>query len=93
MVFSTVSQGLVLVGGDSSDFDGDVWELKQHEIPPDFDADCDVDLSDLAAFQQCFGSDRRARECLHLDSDSTGDIGLPDFAELYGRFTGPSSGD
>jgi hypothetical protein len=62
-------------------------------VPPDFDADCDVDLSDLGSFAACFGGSGNppSPNCppgVDADLDHDGDVDLDDFGIFSQRFTG-----
>ena len=62
-------------------------------VPADFDGDGDVDLSDFAAFAQCFGGSNLppASGCppgVDADLDGDGDVDLADFAIFSQNFTG-----
>jgi len=59
----------------------------------DLDRDDDVDLTDFAAFQQCFGGafNPPAANCVDpvfADSDGDGDVDAADFAAMSRNFTG-----
>ncbi len=56
----------------------------------DFDDDGDIDLVDLAAFQNCSGvADVPAAGCERMDREPDGFIDLVDWAAILGRLTGP----
>lgn len=94
LVYSVAAHGVVLFGGDTFSADaGSLWVLDGHELAPDFDDDCDVDLLDLAAFQACFGTDQSLGDCERFDADSTGDITLADFEAFHRKLSGPSPPD
>ncbi len=60
----------------------------------DYDADGDIDLQDLAAFQGCFtGADQgpASGQCASFFFDGDSDIDLADWASLRANITGPAS--
>ena len=60
---------------------------------PDFDRDDDVDLTDFAGFQYCFGGPNRPpgyAGCSAADLDEDNDVDLADFAILQRCFNGPN---
>ncbi len=62
-------------------------------VGADFDADCDVDLMDFAAFQSCFNGPNNpaAPECpADADLDNDADVDLMDFAAFQNCFNGPN---
>jgi hypothetical protein len=62
-------------------------------VPPDVDTDGDVDLSDFAVFQYCFGGPNqpaRRPGCSVADFDRDDDVDLTDFAVLQACFNGPN---
>ncbi|MHC4234311.1 MAG: WD40/YVTN/BNR-like repeat-containing protein [Planctomycetota bacterium] len=62
------------------------------ETLQDFNFDCQVDLADFAAFQQCFtGTDAESSlpSCGVFDFEADGDIDLDDYAEFHAALTGP----
>ncbi|MGB9625994.1 MAG: immunoglobulin domain-containing protein, partial [Phycisphaerae bacterium] len=62
-------------------------------VAPDFDHDCDVDLSDFGVFQYCFeGPNRPCRSpgCVVADFDNDGDVDLSDFGVFQTCFNGPN---
>ena len=82
--------------GNDDDTEGDgyggvgfrVAEVPERECDFDYDDDCNVDLSDFAAFQRCFGSQpdalcRGSFDCNNAD----GQIALDDYAAFYAAFT------
>jgi hypothetical protein len=59
----------------------------------DFDGDADVDLTDFAIFQFCFGGPNRPiayPECDVADLDADNDVDLSDFAVFQRCFNGPN---
>jgi hypothetical protein len=67
-----------------------IWQLGRNELWPDVDEDCDVDLSDFAEFQMCFGPRRRGQDCGGFNQDSGRDIGLFDFEGFHRKLSGPA---
>jgi hypothetical protein len=57
--------------------------------PGDTDGDGDADLSDFAAFQNCFGNSPVAGVCLPLNFNSDQSIDLTDYAEFQAIFRAP----
>ncbi len=57
-------------------------------VPGDFENDCDVDLRDIAASQNCFGL-TNAPTCAAGDFNNDGTIGLADHAEFAVVLSGP----
>jgi hypothetical protein len=62
-------------------------------VPPDFQPDCDVDLTDFALFAQCYGGPDNppSPNCppgVDADLDHDGDVDLNDFAIFSELFTG-----
>ena len=55
----------------------------------DGDGDGDADLSDLAAFQNCFGNSPVAGVCLPLDFNADSAVDLLDFAQFQAFFRVP----
>jgi hypothetical protein len=57
----------------------------------DFDHDGDVDLSDFAHFQACFGGPDQpvGAGCVDADLEGDGDCDLADFGVFVMQFTGP----
>ena len=84
---------MILFGGGWDPEARHVWELALHQLPQDSDDDCDVDLSDLAAFQTCFGDTQPDGPCARFDADSTGDVSLADFTSVRRKLTGPSGSE
>lgn len=79
----------VLGNANSTPFGTTGFVLRIRLLPGDFDADGDVDLSDLAAllgaYGQCVGDPGYQPA---LDLDDSGCIGLADLAEVLGNYTG-----
>jgi len=66
-------------------------------VPPDFEPDCDVDLSDFTQFQLCFGGSNNppaptCPEGVDADLDHDGDVDLSDFLIFQQCFTGSFGG-
>jgi len=60
---------------------------------PDFDCDSDVDLDDVAFFEDCAtgpGLGPPTRPCLRADLDGDGDVDQTDFGLLQQCFSGPN---
>jgi hypothetical protein len=55
----------------------------------DFDDDGDVDVSDCAAFQACFGRTAPGENCVYGSFDADGDLDAADFAGFIAALTGP----
>lgn len=66
-----------------------VWRARFHTATGDADADGDVDLSDIASFERCFGATPTTAGCLVFDFDRDDTIDLEDFAALLGVVSGP----
>ena len=79
--------GSVVVDGGACEY------LSPRRVPPDFDADGDVDLADFVQFQLCFnGPNRPARDTCTVDADfdNDADVDLSDFNVFQGCFNGPN---
>lgn len=64
-------------------------------VPPDFDCDHDVDLTDFMFLQTCFNGPSRPPAvlipaCLLADFDHDGDIDMSDFSAFLACFNGPN---
>jgi len=81
-------------------FVGDVYTVRVEVldgVPPDFYADCDVDLEDFTVFQLCFGGSNNppAPTCppgVDADMDDDGDVDLDDFTIFQLCFNGSGGG-
>ncbi|MEK6675391.1 MAG: hypothetical protein AABZ47_07015 [Planctomycetota bacterium] len=58
-------------------------------VTDDYDADGDVDLRDMAAFQNCFGSGVAGACAAAFDEDEDGALGGADMAGFTTNFSGP----
>lgn len=70
----------------------DASEIMFRRRAGDADGDWDLDLSDFARMQQCFGGDGVTPgdyNCFRLDHDRDGDVDLEDAAALSAAMTGP----
>ncbi len=56
----------------------------------DYDGDYDVDLADMAAFEQCVGMNGDADCLAAFDMDGDGDIDLDDYAMFLLKLAGPN---
>ena len=80
-------------------FEGDHYyfthAVSTHAVPGDSDADTDIDLVDVAAFQNCFtaGAPGTVEPCLFSDFDGDDNLSLFDAFFLPGDLTGPTGGD
>ncbi|MBN1489457.1 MAG: right-handed parallel beta-helix repeat-containing protein [Phycisphaerae bacterium] len=71
----------------------DMGAYEYPAIPPDFDFDGDVDLTDFGAFAACFNGPNRppAPGCaVNADLDDDTDVDLSDFAIFASCFNGPN---
>jgi hypothetical protein len=62
-----------------------------HATLPDSDGDGDVDLRDLAGFQDCLGQLSGGPSCAALDSNGDSIVGLADWPNVIVNFYGPFS--
>ncbi len=90
LIYDPIHRGVLLHGGSWDEDARAIWELGYHELLPDCDQDCDVDLSDFAVFQSCMGEGRGARECVPFDADSSGDVSVADFRAVQEKLSGPA---
>jgi hypothetical protein len=92
IVYDDVGDRTVLFGGQNDDGRrmGDTWELVPGPVRADADADCDVDLADLASFQRCFGGDASPAACMTFDLDGDAKVTLLDLIGLSSETTGPT---
>ena len=77
-----------MTGGDFA-LSGGFWAVQECPmVPSDFDADCDVDLTDFTTFEAAMNGPNQPPDDPAPDLDSDGDCDVDDFAIFAANFTG-----
>jgi hypothetical protein len=65
------------------------WEFSKTDVLPDVDRDCDVDLSDFAVLQSCWGMGINSDGCATSDVDGNGNVSIEDYLVFKTKMEGP----
>ena len=88
--FDETENHTILFGGVKRNYISDTWALSLGSAPFDGNADCVVDLQDLALFQQCVGMALPHDTCSSFDGDGDAIVTVDDVRGFAKLMSGPT---